>query len=205
MNEPINSRPRGLGTTCLLASLVVVLIAGCQEKTEKQAGGTTAGASEPAPMTATTGTAGRDGDSPGKPTPPIRIDYEVIGEPRAGEPLEVDLKISTELEGPLEVTLQPQEGLQMGATQEPMLLRESSLARLEPMAERVVVVPPGDGRFYLSVLVAVATPAGQQMRAVSIPIQVGDKPPTLRPNGELTTTPDGESVISLPATEPDSD
>lgn len=144
------------------------------------------------------------GDSPGKPVPPIRIDYAVLGEPRPGEPLEVELKVGTALEGPVTVRLQPREGLQMGAAQEAELRRETVGALAEPAAERVTVIPSGEGRFYLSVLVSVATPDGEQLRSVSVPIQVGDKPPTLKPGGELTTT-EGETVISLPAKEPGSD
>jgi hypothetical protein len=156
--------------------------------------------------------AARHGDSPGKPVAPIDIDYEVLGEPRPGEPVEIALKLASAIEGPVTVTLQPREGLQMGATQAAEIRRESvsplagqagetaAEVAAEAAAERVVVVPPAEGRFYLSVLVSVATPEGEQMRAVSIPVQVGDQPPAMRDNGELTTT-EGETVRSLPAKE----
>lgn len=186
-------------TSLIAASLAAALaLAGCQDGADENTGDVAATGDKPtvADLEA------RAGDSPGKPTAPIRIDYEVIGEPRAGEPLEVNLRISTTLEGPLEVSLQPQEGLTLGATQDSTLRRESVATLDEPAGERVVVVPGGEGRFYLSVLAAVATPDGQQMRSVSIPIQVGDKPPQMTPNGELTTTGD-ETVISLPAKESD--
>ncbi len=152
--------------------------------------------------------AARHGDSPGKPVAPIDIGYEILGEPRPGEPVEIALKLASAVEGPVTVTLQPREGLQMGATQ-PAEIRRESIGRLaeradepaaESAAERVVVVPPAEGRFYLSVLVSVATPEGEQIRAVSIPVQVGDQPPAMRDNGELTTT-EGETVRSLPAKE----
>lgn len=151
--------------------------------------------------------AARRGDSPGKPVAPIDIDYEVLGEPRPGEPVEIELKLRTALEGPVTVDLQPRDGLQMGASQAPQIRRET-IAVLdtadqpagEPAAERVVVIPPAEGRFYLSVLVSVATAEGEQIRAVSIPVQVGDQPPTMQQNGALTTT-EGETVRSLPAKE----
>jgi hypothetical protein len=156
--------------------------------------------------------AAREGDSPGKPVAPIDIEYEILGEPRPGEPVEIALKLASAVEGPVTVTLQPREGLQMGATQAAEIRRES-IGRVaeragesagEPAGERVVVVPPAEGRFYLSVLVSVATPEGEQIRAVSIPVQVGDQPPAMRDNGELTTT-EGETVRSLPAKESDGD
>ena len=156
--------------------------------------------------------AARHGDSPGKPVAPIDIGYEILGEPRPGEPVEIALKLASAVEGPVTVTLQPREGLQMGAAQAAEIRRDS-IGRLagragepagEPAAERVVVVPPAEGRFYLSVLVSVAAPEGEQIRAVSIPVQVGDQPPAMRDNGELTTT-EGETVRSLPAQESDGD
>jgi hypothetical protein len=147
-----------------------------------------------------TATAESKDRSPGKLTAPISIDYEVLGKPEAGQPVELDLKVSSGVPGSLELRLQPQEGLQMGAAQDSLLRFEAADTLNEPRAEKVVVVPSGEGRFYLSVLASVETPQGTRMRAVSIPIQVGDKPPTLRPNGELKTT-EGETVKSLPAKE----
>ena len=167
---------------------------------------TSSTAAEEVPKKATAAEiAERRGDSPGKPVAPIDIGYEVLGEPRPGEPVEIELKLRSGLEGPVTVDLQPREGLQMGASQAPEIRRES-IAPADPaagpVAERVVVIPPAEGRYYLSVLVSVATPEGEQLRAVSIPVQVGDQPPAMRGNGELRTT-EGETVRSLPAKESD--
>ena len=121
-----------------------------------------------------------------------------------GEPVEIELKLRTALEGPATISLQPRDGLQMGASQAPEIRRETlgtlSEPTAEPAVERVVVIPPAEGRFYLSVLVGVATAEGEQIRSVSIPVQVGDQPPAMQQNGELTTT-GGETVRSLPAKE----
>ncbi|WP_405219753.1 hypothetical protein [Lentisalinibacter sediminis] len=197
----------------LAMALAVLLLAACgseepassDQSTDQVVAKTSSTGAEDVPKKATTAEiAARQGDSPGKPVAPIDIDYEVLGEPRPGEPVEIELKLRSSLEGPVTVQLQPREGLQMGASQ-PAEVRRETLRPLveassEPATERVVVIPSAEGRFYLSVLVSVATAEGEQIRAVSIPVQVGDQPPTLQQNGELRTT-EGETVRSLPAKE----
>ncbi|WP_405230230.1 hypothetical protein [Lentisalinibacter sediminis] len=197
----------------LAMALAMLLLAACgseerassDQSTDQVVAETSSTGAEDVPKKATTAEiAARQGDSPGKPVAPIDIDYEVLGEPRPGEPVEIELKLRSSLEGPVTVQLQPREGLQMGASQ-PAEVRRETLRPLveassEPATERVVVIPSAEGRFYLSVLLSVATAEGEQIRAVSIPVQVGDQPPTLQQNGELRTT-EGETVRSLPAKE----
>ncbi|HZX23538.1 MAG TPA: hypothetical protein VFF18_08375 [Woeseiaceae bacterium] len=198
-------------TAGLATTVAALLLAGCgsEEPTvaDQPVADTTSTAAEDVPKKATTAEiAARQGDSPGKPVAPIDIDYEVLGEPRPGEPVEIELKLRSSLEGPVTVQLQPREGLQMGASQAAEVRRETlrpldeASSAAEPATERVVVIPSAEGRFYLTVLVSVTTAQGEQIRAVSIPVQVGDQPPTLQQNGELRTT-EGETVRSLPAKE----
>jgi len=198
-------------TAGLATTVAALLLAGCgsEEPTvaDQPVADTTSTAAEDVPKKATTAEiAARHGDSPGKPVAPIDIDYEVLGEPRPGEPVEIELKLRSSLEGPVTVQLQPREGLQMGASQAAEVRRETlrpldeASSAAEPATERVVVIPSAEGRFYLTVLVSVTTAQGEQIRAVSIPVQVGDQPPTLQQNGELRTT-EGETVRSLPAKE----
>ena len=193
----------------LATAVAALLLTGCGSEeptsTDQSVTDTSSTVAEDVPKKATTAEiAARQGDSPGKPVAPIDIDYEVLGEPRPGEPVEIELKLRSSLEGPVTVQLQPREGLQMGASQAAEVRRETLRplddASAEPATERVVVIPSAEGRFYLSVLVSVATAEGEQIRAVSIPVQVGDQPPTLQQNGELRTT-EGETVRSLPAKE----
>jgi|GEM_PF-897015 len=195
----------------LATAVAALLLAGCgsEEQTvvDQPVADTTSTVAEDVPKKATTAEiAARQGDSPGKPVAPIDIDYEVLGEPRPGEPVEIELKLRSSLEGPVTVQLQPREGLQMGASQAAEVRRETlrpldeASSAAEPATERVVVIPSAEGRFYLTVLVSVTTAQGEQIRAVSIPVQVGDQPPTLQQNGELRTT-EGETVRSLPAKE----
>ena len=198
-------------TAGLATTVAALLLAGCgsEEQTvvDQPVADTTSTVAEDVPKKATTAEiAARQGDSPGKPVAPIDIDYEVLGEPRPGEPVEIELKLRSSLEGPVTVQLQPREGLQMGASQAAEVRRETlrpldeASSAAEPATERVVVIPSAEGRFYLTVLVSVTTAQGEQIRAVSIPVQVGDQPPTLQQNGELRTT-EGETVRSLPAKE----
>ncbi|WP_405242396.1 hypothetical protein [Lentisalinibacter salinarum] len=193
----------------LATAVAALLLTGCGSEeptsTDQSVTDTSSTFTEDVPKKATTAEiAARQGDSPGKPVAPIDIDYEVLGEPRPGEPVEIELKLRSSLEGPVTVQLQPREGLQMGASQAAEVRRETLRplddASREPATERVVVIPSAEGRFYLSVLVSVATAEGERIRAVSIPVQVGDQPPTLQQNGELRTT-EGEAVRSLPAKE----
>jgi len=142
--------------------------------------------------------------SPGKPTAPIRIDHEIVGEPKAGEPLEIELTVASDLPGPMQVRLFVGEGLLIGETQESLLLADADTRAAGPMRERVVVVPQSEGRFYLSVHASVDTPEGEQMRVLSIPVQVGDKPAVVSPHGTPKSS-EGETVISLPAKEDDGD
>lgn len=206
MNQRTSILPAGLAT-----ALTALLLTGCGSEdpavSDQPVTDTTSTAAEDAPKKATTAEiAAGQGDSPGKPVAPIDIGYEVLGEPRPGEPVEIELKLRSNLEGPVTVRLQPREGLQMGATQAAEVRRETlrplSEASREPATERVVVIPSAEGRFYLSVLVSVATAQGEQIRSVSIPVQVGDQPPTMQQNGELSRT-EGETVRSLPAKESD--
>jgi len=193
----------------LASAVAALLLTGCGSEessvTDQPVADTTSTVAEDVPKKATAAEiAARQGDSPGKPVAPIDIDYEVLGEPRPGEPVEIELKLRSNLEGPVTVQLQPREGLQMGASQAAEVRRETlrplDETAPQPATERVVVIPSAEGRFYLSVLVSVATAEGEQIRAVSIPVQVGDQPPTMQQNGELRTT-EGETVRSLPAQE----
>jgi hypothetical protein len=68
-----------------------------------------------------------------------------------------------------------------------------------PMASRttatVTVVSEQEGLAYLNVFI---TQKGA-MSAISIPIQTGAAAPVLKSSGELKSTPDGESIITMPA------
>ena len=141
--------------------------------------------------------------SAGKPSAPIRIDYTVIGTPIVGQPVNINLEVSSSL-GNRPVTLNyrindarnlafPQAQAQRVALAAPA---DSGRA-----AQQVTVVPQREGRLYLNVSAEVETAEGMLMKSMAIPIQVGSAPEQQETNGELQEDADGEAVISMPAEE----
>lgn len=141
--------------------------------------------------------------SPGKPSPPINIDYRIVGVPIVGQPVTVELDVSSSLAvSELRVSYQviDQAGLFLPETQATEALL-TELGAGERRSQRVTVIPQAEGRYYLGVMVEMDTPEGLMARAASIPIQVGSVRPVPQVNGELQTDEQGESVISMPARE----
>ena len=142
--------------------------------------------------------------SPGKISAPISIDYSIMGNPIVGQPVGINLQISSPLNDRA-ITIHyrvnefgsltfPESQLQTVA----ML----PLADATSRSQQVTVVPQREGRIYLVVSAEVETDGGVMMKSMSIPIQVGRaaREPTM--NGELVETPEGEVGISMPAKEP---
>jgi hypothetical protein len=69
------------------------------------------------------------------------------------------------------------------------------------VSQQVIVVPQREGRLYLNVYAEVDTEEGTLLKSVAIPIQVGRAPRQPEASGEPRQSPDGETVISLPAEE----
>ena len=67
--------------------------------------------------------------------------------------------------------------------------------------QQITVIPQREGRLYLVVSAEVESARGTLLSTTSIPIQVGTAPPELESAGELVETEDGETVVSMPATE----
>lgn len=147
-------------------------------------------------------TAAGERRSPGKPSVPIRIDYEYLTEAKVGEPLEIALDVRSSLVGPMQLRVAPRDGLAIGKNQAEAVSLDKS-GDSDTLRRTVTVVPQAEGRSYLTVYVSADTAAGPQMKVISIPVQVGDKPPALETNGELIETADGETIVSMPAEEND--
>ena len=140
------------------------------------------------------------GMSPGKPRPPINIDYRVVGVAVVGQPVTVELDISSSFEvSELRVSLQvnDQAGLFLPETQARDVLL-TGVGEGEKRSQQISVIPQAEGRYFLGVMVEMDTPEGLMTRAASIPIQVGNVRPAPRVNGELQTDEQGEAVISMP-------
>ncbi len=144
----------------------------------------------------------RPKSSPGKPSAPITIDYEIMGKPVIGVPLSINVKISSALDHPIRVNYRINDSTSLMFT-----TAQSRTVSLLPAgdeaysAQQVTVIPQREGRLFLNVSAEIETDVGMMARVMAIPIQVGRRRSTPQVSGELTTGGDGEALISLPAKE----
>ncbi len=141
--------------------------------------------------------------SPGKPGAPITIAYKVLGSAIVGQPVSIELEISSSItDRPIAVSYHIDDSASM-------LFPESQARRMEvrltrgdgPAARQVTVVPQREGRLYLNILAEVETGDGMMIKTMAVPISVGAGAAAPEVNGELVEGPDGEVVLSLPAEE----
>ena len=156
-------------------------------------------ASAPDAVVAVPGTAGGDAGSvsQGKPTAPISMNYEVLGNPIVGQPVLINVVVSSS-QGPVSVQYSITDGsavaFQQGQVERLEIADPSSGA-----VQQLSVIPQREGRVYVNVSAEVETPSGAMIRSIAIPIKVGSAPEQPTINGELKEGPDGETVISMPA------
>jgi len=139
--------------------------------------------------------------SPGKPSAPITLDYEVLGKPIVGLPVAVNVRVhATADAGPVAVQYSVNDS-------SALIFQDGQVERLviedvgSDDMQQVAVVPQREGRLYINVSAEVETPGGIMIKSMAIPIQVGSAPQQPQLNGELLEGPDGEAVISMPAVE----
>ena len=137
--------------------------------------------------------------SPGKPTAPIDISYEVIGNAIIGSPVSINIVVTSD-RGPVSVEYSITDG-------SALMFQPGQVERLEIIdpssgsVQQLSVVPQREGRVYINVSAEIETPDGLAIRSMAIPIKVGTAPEKATINGELVEGPDGETVISMPAQE----
>jgi hypothetical protein len=140
--------------------------------------------------------------SPGKPSAPISIDYEVLGKAIVGLPVAINVQVRGTRDdvGPVAVSYSINDT-------SALLFQEGQVERLEladlreASVQQLAVVPQREGRLYINVSAEVQTPGGSMIKSMAIPIQVGSAPMPSQTGGELKEGPDGEIVQSLPAQE----
>jgi hypothetical protein len=141
--------------------------------------------------------------SPGKPTAPVSIRYNIIGSAVVGQPVSVNLEIdSSEPDQP--VTMQYRindSSALLFAESQPQRVDLGAAPDAGPLLQQVTVIPQREGRLYLNVSAEVETVNGTMFRSLAVPIQVGTRKTAPTVNGELQETADGEAVISMPAEE----
>lgn len=141
--------------------------------------------------------------SPGKPGAPITIAYTVLGTPVVGQPVAIEVRVSTSLsEAPVRVSYFVNDVESMRFPESQARTIELSAPADESYAARqVTVIPLREGRLYLNVTAEVETSAGRMLKTMAVPIAVGQGAADPVLNGELRETADGETVISMPAVE----
>lgn len=141
----------------------------------------------------------------GKPTAKVDLSYAILGTPRAGQPLEVELKVTPN-------SRFDQIRLDFGGSERLALDRSTPdtmalMAQKQgvPATQRVRVVPQGDGLHYLKVRVVTFDESGRsRMRGIAIPIGVGkyDARAQLKASGTLVDGVGGERAVIMRASTP---
>jgi hypothetical protein len=180
-----------------IVALAGLLFAGCQQAGDGGNAGSEAPVSRAAPG------AVEAQASAGKPSAPISIDYAIIGTPVVGQPVSINLEVSSSLRNRA-VTLNYRINDARNLTFPEAQAQRVALAAFgdnDRVSQQVTVVPQREGRLYLNVYAEVDTEEGTLLKSVAIPIQVGRAPRQPEASGEPRQSPDGETVISLPAEE----
>ena len=137
-------------------------------------------------------------DSPGKPQAPINIDYEIVGSPIVGAPVQINVDVSSGA-GPVTVQYNITDTSALVFQQGQVQRWEIADPSADVAVQQLSVIPQREGRLYVNVSAEVMTPSGSMIRSMAIPIKVGAAPVQATPNGEVVEGVDGETVISLPA------
>ena len=142
--------------------------------------------------------------SPGKLTAPISIDYDIMGNPVVGQPVGINLKVTSPMnDRAITVHYRVNE---VGSMRFPESQAEKvellPMADAETRSQQVTVIPEREGRIFVVVSAVIETDVGPMMKSMSIPIQVGRGQAEAQVEDTLVEGTDGELGVSLPATEP---
>lgn len=141
--------------------------------------------------------------SVGKLTAPVDIDYEIMGNPIVGQPVAVNVRVSTPLDDrPIMLDYRVSEiGSMTFPESQAATIELLPLASSELRSQQVTVIPQREGRLFLVVSAQVQTDTGTVMKSMSIPIQVGRAPARAQGAEDVVESADGELGVSLPAKE----
>jgi hypothetical protein len=159
--------------------------------------------------TAATQAAGNDdktsstGAMTAKPQGPVSIDYRIIGTPILGQPLAIDLEVTSMIgPEPIELSFRVNDSTAIE-------FMESQSAQITivdsndegPSLQQVRLVPLREGRLFLNVSASVEIDGGTVSTSMAIPIEVGTAGRQIEENGVITTDENGNPIHSLPASE----
>ena len=123
--------------------------------------------------------------SPGKPSAPVSMRYEVIGNPVVGSPVAVNVEFSASAgDAPVQIQYSIADGSAV-AFQEGQVERLEIRDRSDINRQQLTVIPQREGRIYVNVSAEVQTENGMMIKSMAIPIQVGTAPNRPSTNGEI--------------------
>ena len=174
-----------------------LLVSGCG-----QSGGDAqpVAADSPAQPPEVTFTPADDTSATAKVSGPVSIAYRIIGQPVVGQPLAIDLAVTSSLGRQpvrLDYRVVDTSALRLGDAQTAFATIAASSAEVTTGEQQVTVVPMREGRLYLNIAATVETPEGSMSTVTAIPIQVGDLRREPVSNGVLATDEDGNAVRVL--------
>jgi len=138
-----------------------------------------------------------------KPQGPVSIDYRIIGTPILGQPLAIDLEV-TSTTGPQAITLSFRVNDSTAMEFMESQPAETTIAPSSaegPSLQQVRLVPLREGRLFLNVSASVEIDGGTVSTSMAIPIEVGTAVRQIEENGVITTDENGNPIHALPATE----
>jgi hypothetical protein len=187
-------------TGLLIAASTLVFITSCSNGSDPAA---TRQESAPASASDKPASAAPTGISPGKPSAPINFRYVVQGTPVVGQPVSIDVFVSSSVtDAPINLYYRVNDASSMSFPESQAKRAELAIVPDDkPRAQQITVIPQREGRLYLNVSAEIETATGTMLKTTSIPIQVGSAPPELETNGALIETEEGETVVSMPASQ----
>jgi len=131
---------------------------------------------------------------------PIGLRYEILGEPRVGEPLQIRITSQSQVVV-TELVLQARGDEGLWVLPSTANFTQAQVDVGEPITRTVTVTPLAEGSHRLSVSVQGKIDGLLQANNVTIRIEVGGAKQPLEPAGTLGIDEEGEAIISLPLQE----
>ncbi len=142
---------------------------------------------------------------PGKPSAPIRMDYELLAKPRVGEALPIKLNIQSQgrEKQAVKAKLAYPKQLRSSSGSSKLTFKSAAKGVASEAAQQVIITPAAEGLYYVNIHASTEINGRTQHKAFVIPIEVGtvNWQEQLRPQGELQTDSAGKKLIVLPAKE----
>jgi len=177
-------------TICFLAGLMTLVA--CHDKPMQKAATQDTSLTRP----------GQNGASPGKPLPPIQVNYQVAKDIQVGIPFVISLSVTPMVDAQqIQLHYRTPTGIDSGDPQQSYTF--GATPANTTLNQDITVIPQSEGRFRLIVSVMIASKYGHAgSRSMSIPIVVGNPPPAIaKPEGKINKDAQGHDIEVTPAQE----